>query len=132
MLKEKYPEVMIIQNDSNVGLGKASNQGIEATYGRYVLLLNNDTIVNGHSLDALVDLLEDNPQAGAVAGKLLNPDGSFQAGYANFSTLSEEFLIATGLGNMLREGYPSHLDSDDTLKCGLDEFRMFVAQKIST
>ena len=54
MLREKYPEVQIIQNDHNVGLGKASNQGIEATKGRYVLLLNNDTLVNGASLDAMV------------------------------------------------------------------------------
>lgn len=46
MLSEKYPQVKLIQNADNVGLGKASNQGIEATSGRHVLLLNNDTLVN--------------------------------------------------------------------------------------
>src|SRR5512134_3422798 len=46
MLTEKYPQVKLIQNAGNVGLGKASNQGIEATQGRHVLLLNNDTLVN--------------------------------------------------------------------------------------
>jgi len=118
MLAEKFPQVILIQNNSNVGLGKASNQGIEATHSRYVLLLNNDTIVNGLSLDNMVDYLDVNPQAGAVAGKLLNPDGSFQAGYANFSTLSEEFLIATGLGSILHKGYPSHLNSDEISSVG--------------
>src|SRR5512134_2148476 len=57
MLAEKYPDVLLIQNAGNVGLGKASNQGIEATNGRYVLLLNNDTIVNEAALDGLVEFL---------------------------------------------------------------------------
>jgi GT2 family glycosyltransferase len=70
MLQEKYPEVRIIQNSGNVGLGKASNQGIDASTGRYILLLNNDTIVNGPSFDAMVKFLDENPTTGAVGGKL--------------------------------------------------------------
>jgi len=118
MLAEKYPEVKIIQNTGNVGLGKASNQGIEVTNGRYVLLLNNDTIVNGPALDMLVEFLDAHPEAGAVAGKLLNPDSSFQSGYAPFSTLLEEFLIATHIGELLWSGYPSHGDSNEIKATG--------------
>lgn len=118
MLAEKYPDVKLIQNEGNVGLGKASNQGIEATNGRYVLLLNNDTIVNGPALDILVEFLETHSEAGAVAGKLLNPDGSFQSGYAPFSTLLEEFLIATHIGELLWPGYPSHGDSNEIKTTG--------------
>lgn len=118
MLREKFPEVQIIQNDRNVGLGKASNQGIEVTNGRHVLLLNNDTLVNGPSLDALVEFLDTHPEAGAVGGKLLNPDGSFQAGYADFSTLREEFLISTHLGELLWSGYPSHFDDNQIKPVG--------------
>jgi N-acetylglucosaminyl-diphospho-decaprenol L-rhamnosyltransferase len=113
MLREKYPEVLIIQNEGNVGLGRASNQGIEATWGRYVLLLNNDTLVNGPSLDAMVEFLEVNPRVGAVGGQLLNPDGSVQACYNNFTTLSEEFLVATRLGERFRPGYPAIMKADD-------------------
>lgn len=112
MLREKYPGVRLIQNDGNVGLGRASNQGIEATRGRYVLLLNNDTLVNDSSLDAMVAFLDRSPEAAAVGGKLINPDGSFQAGYADFSTLLEEFLVATHIGELLWEGYPSHIESE--------------------
>lgn len=107
MLADKFPQIQVIQNGHNVGLSKASNQGIEATVGRYVLLLNNDTIVNGESLDSMVAYLDANPNAGAVGGKLLNPDGSIQSCFNNFSTLLEEFLIATRLGELLRDGYPS-------------------------
>ncbi len=118
MLQSAFPDVQLIQNEGNVGLGKASNQGIEATNGRYVLLLNNDTLVDGPSLDAMVNFLDENPRAGAVGGRLLNPDGSFQAGYANFSTLTEEFLIATRLGELFRPGYPSHEDDDQIREVG--------------
>lgn len=118
MLSEKYPQVKLIQNADNVGLGKASNQGIEATSGRHVLLLNNDTLVNGPALDVLVEYLDAHPEAGAAAGKLLNPDGSFQSGFAPFSTLLEEFLIATHIGELLWAGYPSHGDSNEIKATG--------------
>lgn len=118
MLADKYPNVRILQNNGNVGLSKASNQGIEATHGKYILLLNNDTIVNGSALDSLFQFLEKHPDTGAVGGKLLNPDGSFQSGYANFSSLIEEFMVATGLGYFLREGYPLNHDSDQYVEAG--------------
>jgi GT2 family glycosyltransferase len=118
MLAEKYPDVNLIQNEGNVGLGKASNQGIVATNGRHVLLLNNDTLVNGPALDMLVGFLDSHTEAGAVGGKLLNPDGSFQSGYAPFSTLLEEFLIVTHIGELLWAGYPSHGDSNEIKATG--------------
>jgi N-acetylglucosaminyl-diphospho-decaprenol L-rhamnosyltransferase len=108
MLREQFPTVRIVQNERNVGLGRASNQGIEATEAPYVLLLNNDTIVNGPALDAMIDFMASTPDAGAVGGTLLNEDGSFQAAFNRFSSLAEEFLIATRLGEHLWPGYPSH------------------------
>jgi GT2 family glycosyltransferase len=113
MLAEKYPEVIIIQNAGNVGLGKASNQGIEATRGRYILLLNNDTIVNGESFDAMAEFLDNNSRAAAVGGKLLNPDGSIQACYNDFPTLHEEFFVATRLGELWRPGYPAVMQAGE-------------------
>ncbi|MFV2044120.1 MAG: glycosyltransferase family 2 protein [Anaerolineales bacterium] len=110
MLSEEYSSVLVIQNDHNVGLGRASNQGIDATNGRYILLLNNDTIVHGPSIDELVRFADATPGVGAVGGRLLNEDGSFQAGFGNFPSFLQEFLIATRLGELSKPGYPSHLD----------------------
>jgi GT2 family glycosyltransferase len=107
MLRSLFPDVTIIQNAGNVGLGKASNQGIECTTAPYVLLLNNDTIVNGPSLDMLIDHMAATPDAGATGGTLLNPDGSFQAAFNDFPSLWEEVMIATRIGELLHEGYPS-------------------------
>ena len=114
MLQEKYPEVRIIQNSGNVGLGKASNQGIEASNGRYILLLNNDTIVNGPSFDAMVKFLEENPRTGGVGGKLLNPDGTIQACYNYFPSLWEDFMVNSRLGELIRPGYPAVMSGDET------------------
>src|SRR5436190_18539747 len=68
MLRRNYPDVRLIQNATNVGLGRASNQGIQATKGRYVLLLNNDTLVHGSMFDAMVSFLDQHPEAGAAGG----------------------------------------------------------------
>ncbi|CAG0942288.1 N-acetylglucosaminyl-diphospho-decaprenol L-rhamnosyltransferase [Anaerolineae bacterium] len=106
MLREKFPAVQVIQNDRNVGLSRASNQGIQATRGRYVLLLNDDTLVNRTSLEAMIEYLDRHPKAGGVGGRLLNPDGSFQAAGNKFPSLVEEFLIATRLGNLIWRNYP--------------------------
>lgn len=118
MLREKYPQVMLIQNDHNVGLAKASNQGIEATNGRFILLLNNDTLVNGPSLQAMFDLMEQTPDAGAVGGRIVNPDGSFQSSYANFSTLWEEFLLTSGFAWKFWGGYPLNGQTDQVKSVG--------------
>jgi GT2 family glycosyltransferase len=118
MLREQFPAVRLIQNDHNVGLARACNQGIEVAQGRYPLLLNNDTLVNAPSLDAMVDFMDHHADAGAVGGRLVNPDGSFQAGYANFSTLWEELLIASQLGERFWPGYPSHLDAHQVKAVG--------------
>jgi GT2 family glycosyltransferase len=112
MLQEKYPNVKIIQNAGNVGLGKASNQGIEASNGRYILLLNNDTIVNGPSFDAMVKFLNENPRIGAVGGKLLNPDGTIQACYNNFPSLWEDFMLNSRIGELIRPGYPAMMSGE--------------------
>ena len=50
------------------------------------------------------------PDAGAVGGKLVNPDGSFQASYFDFPSLWCEFLHATHLGALIDPHYPSHGD----------------------
>jgi GT2 family glycosyltransferase len=118
LVREKFPTVQLIQNETNVGLSRACNQGIHATRGRHVLLLNDDTIVNAASLDALVDFLDAHPRAGAAGGRLLNPDGTIQSCYNHFSTLWEEFLIATQLGELFRPGYPAVMNDVELKQVG--------------
>lgn len=101
MVRAGFPTVQLITNPENRGFVQASNQGISLSQGRYVLLLNSDVIAPMGSISRMVEFLERRPDIGAVAPKLLNPDGSFQASYAQFPTLISESLSAFGLNRVL-------------------------------
>jgi GT2 family glycosyltransferase len=106
-LKETYPQVRLVENKENRGIAVGNNQCLQAAQGRYVLLLNNDTVVLPGTLDQLVAFADAHSDAGAVGGKLINPDGSFQASFFDFPNLWSEFLHATRLWSFFDKGYPS-------------------------
>jgi GT2 family glycosyltransferase len=90
MVREKFPQVHLVENRENVGFARANNQAIGQCDGNYVLLLNPDTLVASGALQALVDFLEGHPEAGAVGARILNPDGSLQISSHPRPTLSRE------------------------------------------
>ncbi|MBS3782877.1 MAG: glycosyltransferase family 2 protein [Anaerolineae bacterium] len=108
MLARRYPEVTVVENGQNVGVARGNNQCIRHSTGRYIYILNNDTLVNRDSIMRMVTFLDAHPEAGAAGGNLLNPDGSFQASFWRFPTLLEEFLIVTHIGRALNPHFPSH------------------------
>ena len=70
--------VRVITNERNAGFVEASNQGAAAAKGKYLLFLNNDTMVLPGWLDHLIQTIEDDPLVGAVGSMFLYPDGSIQ------------------------------------------------------
>lgn len=78
MVREKFPHVHLIENRENVGFARANNQAIQRCTGKYILLLNPDTLVASGALQALVDFLDAHPEAGAAGARIINPDGSLQ------------------------------------------------------
>ena len=76
MVRERFPSVRLIENQSNVGFARANNQALALCQGRYVLLLNSDTVVHPGALKALVEFMDAHPQAGAAGARLLNGDGT--------------------------------------------------------
>jgi len=108
MVREQYPQVLLIANDENTGFARANNQGVRAASGRYVLLLNSDAMLTPGALCSLMDLAQSNPRIGMVGAQLIYPDGSFQASFTRIPTLRQEFLILSGLGRLLYgRTYPS-------------------------
>lgn len=87
MVAKDFPQVLLIKNKENLGFARANNQIIEKTKGTHILLLNPDTEVFERSIDILIDLLDKNPDAGVVAPKLINSDGSLQRSCMGFPTL---------------------------------------------
>ena len=107
-IRLEFPNVRLVANTANMGFAAANNQGILACAGRYVLLLNSDTVMPSGSLAALVRFADARPAAGVVGPMLVNPDGSYQSGPTPFPSLKTEFLSVTGIGRRLtHRGYPS-------------------------
>ncbi len=70
---ERFPEVTVVKNEKNIGFAGANNIGIMVSSGRYVVLLNSDTIVTSMWLERLVARAEQSPDIGMVTPKLLRP-----------------------------------------------------------
>lgn len=90
ILQERFPQVTLILNVENVGFAAANNQAMQAARGRYILLLNPDTIVFDGTFQYLIDFLDQHPQAGAAGSLYQNPDGSLQPSAFPFPTVSRE------------------------------------------
>ncbi len=71
LVRERYPEVRLIQLPENRGFTGACNAGIEASRGEIVILLNNDTEVTSGWVAEVVTAFERHPEAGMVASKML-------------------------------------------------------------
>lgn len=77
MVKEKFPDVYLIENKENTGFSKANNQAIRKSKGEYVLLLNPDTIVEDDTLRKVVQFMDEHPEAGGLGVKMLDGKGKF-------------------------------------------------------
>ena len=78
-VRTRFPQVQLLRNERNLNYGASNNRALGLARGRYVYLLNNDTLVLPGALDAMIAFLEECPAAGAVGSKLLNGDGTIQA-----------------------------------------------------
>ena len=86
-VRERFPQVRLIVNDSNRGFAAANNQAIAQASGRILFLLNPDAYLLPGALTALARFMEQHSEAAAVGPNVLNPDGSWQASVFRFPTL---------------------------------------------
>ena len=77
-LAGRHPAVRLIQNDDNLGYSRAVNQGIRATSGDFVLVMNPDCELKPGAVRTLLDFLRAHPRAAIAGPKILNPDGTLE------------------------------------------------------
>ena len=92
MVAELFPDVILIRNSANESYAKSANQGIRRARGRYVCLLDSDTLMIENALEPLVRFMDEHPAVAACGPKLLNPDGSTQHHIRSFASLTVFFL----------------------------------------
>jgi O-antigen biosynthesis protein len=78
MVRKKFPHVVCIENKNNLGFARANNLALEKSSGRFILLINPDTIVQEDTIDSMMRSMETNPSIGMAGCKILNPDGTLQ------------------------------------------------------
>ncbi|MGI6478241.1 MAG: glycosyltransferase [Salinivirgaceae bacterium] len=77
MVRNLFPEVKLIENKENLGFSKANNLAIRKSKGKYVLLLNPDTIVQEDTFTKTVNFMESTHDAGGLGVKMIDGNGDF-------------------------------------------------------
>ncbi len=78
IVQSEFPQVRLIRNAKNHGFARANNQGINVARGRYILLLNSDTLLLDNALETVVEYADRQPDAAVVGCRVLNPDMTLQ------------------------------------------------------
>lgn len=106
MVKKEFPDVSLITNQINTGFSAANNQAIRRSAGRFVLLLNPDTIVEKDTFLKCLDFMNSHPDAGAVGVRMINGEGKFlPESKRAFPTMKTAFFKTFGL-SLLFPGSP--------------------------
>jgi GT2 family glycosyltransferase len=116
MVAERFPQVRLLRNETNIHYARSNNRALDLARGRFVYLLNNDTIMLPGAIDVMLAFLRERPAVGAVGSRLLNGDGSVQAsvkappniGSALFGARSP--IAKLFPGNRLTRRHLLHLD----------------------
>jgi GT2 family glycosyltransferase len=93
-VQAEFPAVQLLRNTARLGFSTNNNQVLRQGNGRYLMLLNDDTIILDGALDALVAFMDAHPDAGAVGSYLLNPDHSLQPAFSDFPNPVIEAIVA--------------------------------------
>ncbi|OGU80195.1 MAG: glycosyl transferase [Ignavibacteria bacterium RBG_16_35_7] len=120
-IREKFPHINLIVNKTNLGFSKANNIALKASKGKFILLINPDTIVSENTITKMVEFLNVHPNAGLAGCKILNPDGSLQlACRRSFPGPWTSFCKVTGLSTLFPKSKLfarynlTYLDEDST------------------
>lgn len=108
MVRSTFPDVILVANQTNLGFAGANNRGAGFATGRYVLLLNSDTVLLNNAIRILADFLDTHPDAAVCGGALKNEDLSTQISYGSFPTFSQALVDALFLNDCFpRAGFPN-------------------------
>ncbi len=97
---DEYPDVHLLPMTDNVGYSRGVNAGMDAAGGEFLLILNPDIVLIPGAVEALLTAAAAHPDAGVVAPKLLNPDGTLQYSCRRFYDFETFVYRRTPLGRL--------------------------------
>ncbi len=96
MVKQRFPEVKLIQNRENVGFAAANNVALKKCRGEFILLLNPDCFLLDSLGEKEIEFMRQNSGIGILGAKLLNGDGSLQYSCRSFPSYFSPLFGRTG------------------------------------
>lgn len=99
MIKQEFPQVILVENKANLGFGAANNRGLNIAKGKYILYLNSDTILLNNAVKYFFDYWEkslEKDKIGALGGNLLDIDGNVIHSGGKFPRPLHEIIRLTG------------------------------------
>ena len=129
MVTSGFPKVRLLRSEANRHYAHSNNWALDQAVGRYVLLLNNDTVVLPRALDGMLTFLQEHPEAGAVGCKLLNEDGTVQW---SVKSLPNAAAAIFGARSIITKWFPyNRFSRQHILHIGRDLTEPFVAGLVS-
>ena len=98
ILKEKHPDIILLESDKNLGFAGGNNLGIRIAKGSFHLLINNDTEVDPGFLEPLVSKLQQDPSLGVVSPKIRYFYQPMLIQYAGFTPINPITVRNRGIG----------------------------------
>ena len=92
MVQDCFPDVNLIVNDTNAGFAAANNQAMEKSQGRYVLLLNSDTVVHEDAIETTVNFADYNLSAAVIGCRVMNTPEDVEMTCFRFPSLLSIFF----------------------------------------
>lgn len=101
LVSEKFPSVHLIASEENLGFSKGNNIAIKKAIGRYVLLLNPDTVIEENTFSEVIAFMDEHPDAGGLGVKMIDGSGNFlPESKRGLPTPSVAFYKLTGLARI--------------------------------
>ena len=89
LIQVNYPHVKVIRSERNLGFAGGNNLGIKEAKGKYIFLVNNDTVFKDFNLQSLIDRLESSPKIGIVCPKIRFAWGNNPLQFTGYTPLSK-------------------------------------------
>jgi N-acetylglucosaminyl-diphospho-decaprenol L-rhamnosyltransferase len=102
LVRDEFPWVRLHASQENLGFGPAINWVARQTTAPWLGIANADVALQPGAIDALLAAAEGDPGAGAVAPRLVLPDGSSQHSVFTFPTIASTLVVATGVGRVVK------------------------------
>lgn len=120
MMKQRFPHIKLIENQTNAGFPKGNNLGVAQAKGEYLCILNPDTVVAEDTFTKILAFAQSKPNLGIVGCKLIDGTGHFlpeskrgiPTPWVAFTKVMGLYKLSDAFGKY----YASHLDQNQTGK----------------